>query len=553
MMAITSLSVLEGDDFFQKSNSNYPPSNFILFSMYLQVLTFFRDKGVLLLVLIIVSRLTYNRYGRSLRRFGGPSLASVSGFWRLVASRRYGNHISSIAQHQRYGKIVRLGPKTLSFSQPEAVRDIYGPGGLTQRSDFNLIPQQTVKGKPIQTLFATTDTRWHDDVRKRVSGAFSMTSMRQLEGYVDNAITTFLHQLQTRFANNSGPGGLVDLPIWLRYFTDDSVTAVSYGQSTGHMELGEDKDGILESVEVASRYIALVGYMPILDHIFWKNPILMWLNAHGYQSTKPSAGIIFASKAQQRRREIRKAKRRVEDDGEEPLTDKFLRAEEKDPDIVGPQEVLALGLAIVAAGSGTTSIALSALLYHILKNPSIYRKLQAEIDSHSPDGAFDSSKATLMSFVEAQALPYLSAVIKETFRVHPSTNFAAERIVPPQGHIICGEHVPGGTIVSVNPWVLHKNKDIFGLDSDIFRPERWLEGDIESVKRMEGTLLHFGTGKYTCLGKNIALMEIYKAVPALLARFEISLAYPEKDWRILPGVFVNMTDFEVRLSTRTRS
>lgn len=33
------------------------------------------------------------------------------------------------------------------------------------------------------------------------------------------------------------------------------------------------------------------------------------------------------------------------------------------------------------------------------------------------------------------------------------------------------------TIIGANPWVIHRQKEIFGADCDLFRPERWLEGD----------------------------------------------------------------------------
>lgn len=38
---------------------------------------------------------------------------------------------------------------------------------------------------------------------------------------------------------------------------------------------------------------------------------------------------------------------------------------------------------------------------------------------------------------------------------------------------------------------------------------------------MEGTLLHFGMGARTCIGKNISLLEVYKLVPAVLRNFEV--------------------------------
>jgi hypothetical protein len=75
----------------------------------------------------------------------------------------------------------------------------------------------------------------------------------------------------------------------------------------------------------------------------------------------------------------------------------------------------------------------------------------------------------------------------------PATTGAAERVVPPQRHSMWRTR-SGRNRYWCEPLVLHQNKDIFGYDSDIFTPERWLEGDIESTKRTERTILHFGAG-----------------------------------------------------------
>ena len=107
--------------------------------------------------------------------------------------------------------------------------------------------------------------------------------------------------------------------------------------------------------------------------------------------------------------------------------------------------------------------------------------------------------------------------------MHPATRFFPERVVPPSGHTICGKRIPAGTVVGVSAWSIHRNPTIFGNDVDTFRPERWLEVDEETSRHMGAMLLQFGTGAYICLGKNIAIMEMYKVVPALIANFEVSL------------------------------
>jgi cytochrome P450 len=77
------------------------------------------------------------------------------------------------------------------------------------------------------------------------------------------------------------------------------------------------------------------------------------------------------------------------------------------------------------------------------------------------------------------------AVMKEAMRMHPGVAFPLERVVPSGGMVICDKHLPAGTIVGINPAVIHYNTDIFGADADKFRPERWLDEDKERVKMMD--------------------------------------------------------------------
>ena len=80
------------------------------------------------------------------------------------------------------------------------------------------------------------------------------------------------------------------------------------------------------------------------------------------------------------------------------------------------------------------------------------------------------------------------AVIHESLRIHGNLGLINERITPPGGANIDGYHIPGGTIVGINPWVIHRNTDIFGKDVDVFRPERWLEGPVDDIGEMKRNL-----------------------------------------------------------------
>lgn len=205
------------------------------------------------------------------------------------------------------------------------------------------------------------------------------------------------------------------------------------------------------------------------------------------------------------------------------LLSMFLKAKEERPDFFHDGRVLTMAVSMAFAGSETTAISLAAVFYFLCKNPHAYAKLMDELDQAIENGTL--SDRTTTTWAESQKLPYLDACIKEAFRLHPAPGLVIERVVPKQGVEICGEQIPGGTIVGCNAWVIHRRAEIFGKDVDAYRPERWLEVSAEARKRMEGSMLQFGMGARTCIGKNISLLEIYKLVPSFLRRFEVSFLH----------------------------
>lgn len=204
------------------------------------------------------------------------------------------------------------------------------------------------------------------------------------------------------------------------------------------------------------------------------------------------------------------------------LLSKFIQAKKSRPDFMNDGLVKTMAVSMAFAGSETTAISLSAVFYYLLKNPRTMEKLNLELKNYAEEGGFSNNTTGLVTWAEAQRLPYLDACIKEAFRLHPAPGLVIERVVPPQGVEISGRHVAGGTIVGCNAWVIHRRPEVFGDDVDDFRPERWQvdvtmdkEAEEKRIKEMNGTMMHFGTGARTCIGKNISLLEIYKLVPSL--------------------------------------
>jgi len=97
------------------------------------------------------------------------------------------------------------------------------------------------------------------------------------------------------------------------------------------------------------------------------------------------------------------------------------------------------------------------------------------------------------------------------------------KVAPAEGDTINGRYIPGGTKMGVFYPSMCRRKDIFGQDSDVYRPERWIEADEEQRKLYQKSVESvFGTGRFQCLGKHIAVMELHKTL-AEVSRYSVHL------------------------------
>lgn len=97
----------------------------------------------------------------------------------------------------------------------------------------------------------------------------------------------------------------------------------------------------------------------------------------------------------------------------------------------------------------------------------------------------------------------------------PATNLFA-RVTPQGGKVIDSVYVPEGTEITSHAYATQRDKDLYGEDAEVFRPGRWLER--ENTSDFEAAQFSFGVGPRVCLGKDIALMELYKLLPEVSFR-----------------------------------
>lgn len=203
------------------------------------------------------------------------------------------------------------------------------------------------------------------------------------------------------------------------------------------------------------------------------------------------------------------------------------------------------------AGADTTATTMASVVYFGLKHPEVWSKLEAELLAAAPPGG------RTLSYKETRTFPYLDAVVRESMRMHPAVGMPLERYVPASGlRLPDGSLVPAGAIVGINPYIVNRTA-VFGEDTDVFRPERWLQAPGESPEAFQSRLtamnnadLTFGEGSRICCGRHIANLELYKIISTFMRRYHVELVDPEKDWVVKNGWFMRQSGVDVRMRRR---
>ncbi|KAH7205129.1 cytochrome P450 [Fusarium redolens] len=470
----------------------------------------------------------------------------MPGHWLAPFSRLYkvslvlkGNcHNEYINLHRRYGPVVRTGPKHVSVSDPAAIPTIYGITSKFVKDDFYKPFGAKYEGKTFDNMFATRDPVEHKRLKVPVSQKYSMASIRTFEPMADECTDIFMAAMRDL------QGQKVDLGEWLQWYAFDVIAAMTFQARFGFMEKRTDVEGMIGSIEKALVYGAVVGQVSYLHDYLLGNDFVLWLlKTFMPQLPNPIAYIIEISL-----REIK----RYDQEGVQNSRGDFLALLRNDRKVgkstMSDRDMLNHLSNNLLAGSDTTGISLRAIFYYLMKHPSVYKKLLEEIDTANAEGKLSKN----ITYAECLQLPYLQAVMKESMRLHPGVQMPLERIVPQGGAHISGWHIPAGTVIGVNPIVIHHNKDIFGADDSEFRPERWITSSEEQLKAMDRCFLAFGHGSRTCIGKNISIMEMGKLVPQILREFDVEWASDEPQWKLQTYWFSKQIGVITRLKPRHR-
>ncbi|UNI22116.1 hypothetical protein JDV02_008036 [Purpureocillium takamizusanense] len=167
---------------------------------------------------------------------------------------------------------------------------------------------------------------------------------------------------------------------------------------------------------------------------------------------------------------------------------------------------------LIIAGSDTAASAITNTLYFLAKYPAVCEKLQQLLKVIFPAGDTD------WNYAKVKAIPYLDYIINETLRLRPAAPIGFLRETPPQGLQVDDVFIPGGTIVSVPTWAIHRDSRNWERPDD-FVPERW-----EKMSTNTAPYIAFQRGPFSCAGKNLAIMELRMVISRIVLRYRIAFA-----------------------------
>ncbi|KAF9061653.1 cytochrome P450 [Rhodocollybia butyracea] len=181
---------------------------------------------------------------------------------------------------------------------------------------------------------------------------------------------------------------------------------------------------------------------------------------------------------------------------------------------------------IYVAGSDTTTAVLENFVLAMVQNPEILKKGQSAVDA-----VVGSNR--LPDFSDQDSIPYVDALLKESLRWRPITPLAAPHCLTTDDEYQ-GYHIPAGSIVVGNSWAMLHDEVIYGPDTHLFNPERFLTPDGKVDPEVKHPEMLFGFGRRQCPGMDMAESSIWMTIASLLACFDIVKAVDRKGRPIEP-------------------
>jgi cytochrome P450 len=178
---------------------------------------------------------------------------------------------------------------------------------------------------------------------------------------------------------------------------------------------------------------------------------------------------------------------------------------------IGEALAMTESLQLMVAGNATSSNALTWIFYLLARHPEHLIEIREEVEAVIGDEPIDYSNL--------HRLDRTMRVVHEALRLY-SPLWAIDRIALQEDEV-AGVRIPAGTLVLPYIYGTHRSPAHWE-DAERFDPRRFAPE--QSKARHPFAYLPFGGGPRTCVGKNMALMQILLVLVIFARRYDFTMA-----------------------------
>ncbi|KJZ69528.1 hypothetical protein HIM_11070 [Hirsutella minnesotensis 3608] len=399
--------------------------------------------------------------------------------------------------HHIYGPIVRIGPDEVDVCDIDAVKTIYTTRETFLKSAW--YQSFTTYGK--ESVFSTRNVAFHRKHRKLLSGPLGESALQVHTQHIHSLVELAIEKIRQEMRAK----GAADIYKWWLFLVTDVIGDLTFGESFRMVELGEKNDYIRVLEATQSQWV-IRSRFPLLTSIAHVVPLPFFSQAVGLTRKLE----CYASES------LGRYKRLVDSDPDHVRQTLFTNLfKAKEDEHLTFEEIRDEAEVYIIAGSNSTAVTLSYLVWSVCRHPRVQAALVRELRTLPDD----------FNELQLKELPYLNQVITETLRLNAPALDGLPRSVPPGGTELCNYHLNEGTTVCVQAYSMHRIPDVY-TNPEEFDPSRWEE----PTKAMKDAYIAWGRGARGCFGIHVAQLEIRIAT----ARF--FLAFPDAKVSGLDGM-----------------